>query len=200
MSAATLSSKTLSKPSNKRIQLIDTALGLFYQQGIHAVGINEVLAQSGIAKKTLYNHFVSKEALIQACVIERDSRFRGWFENQCSNSTSAVMFVEQVFNALDDWINDRTIDVGEFNGCFFVNTAAEYNNGTSDIYQSCLQHKMNIKQFFEQELTPYITDHQKRHALVDLLLLLKEGVINCAHVMQDKQGALKAKSLALSFL
>ena len=63
------------KVNDKRTQLIDTALQLFYLQGIHAIGINEILATSGIAKKTLYNHFASKEALIQACVIERDKRF-----------------------------------------------------------------------------------------------------------------------------
>lgn len=195
-----LSAKPTNKMSNKRGQLIDTALGLFYQKGIHAVGINEVLAQSGIAKKTLYNHFVSKEALIQACVIERDIRFRGWFEAQCSHSTSAIMFIEQVFDALNDWINDQTVEVGEFKGCFFVNTAAEYNDETSEIYQLCLQHKESIKQFLEQELTPWIHDIEKLHTLVDLLLLLKEGVINCAHVMQDTKSALKAKTIALSFL
>ena len=85
------------KVNDKRTQLIDTALQLFYLQGIHAIGINEILATSGIAKKTLYNHFSSKEALIQACVIERDKRFMQWFELQCSHANSASEFIEKLF-------------------------------------------------------------------------------------------------------
>jgi len=190
----------MTKPVDKRNQLIDTAFMLFYQHGIHAVGINEVLASSGIAKKTLYNHFSSKEVLIQACISERDACFMHWFTKQCSNNDSAVGFVEKVFNALNDWINETSAELGPFNGCFFINAAAEYGDTDSEINQLCMQHKLHIKQFFEQELSTQLSNKQQLKALVELLLLLKEGSINCAHVMGDKQSALKAKSLALSFL
>ncbi|MDF4603837.1 TetR/AcrR family transcriptional regulator, partial [Vibrio parahaemolyticus] len=54
---------------NKKKQLlIDTALSLFYKQGINSIGINEVLKVSGVAKRTLYSHFESKEALILAAL------------------------------------------------------------------------------------------------------------------------------------
>ena len=43
--------------SGKRSELVQTAFRLFYQQGIHATGINQILSESGIAKKTLYQHF-----------------------------------------------------------------------------------------------------------------------------------------------
>lgn len=190
----------LKKSSSKRLQLIDTALQLFYQQGIHAIGINEILSQSGIAKKTLYNHFDSKEALIQACVIERDTRFMQWFTDRCPETSSTPIFVEQVFDALDDWINSRETILGHFGGCFFVNTAAEYGNAESDIYQLCLKHKLNIKQFIENQLSLSVKEPSSVVMLTDLLLQLKEGVINCAYVMEDKQAALKAKGLALSFI
>lgn len=191
--------KTVSK-SKKRSQLIDNALRLFAQQGIHAVGINEILATSGIAKKTLYNHFASKELLIQACVLERDHRFMNWFEHTCKQSNSASAFINVLFDALDDWINNRVEVLGAFYGCFFVNTAAEYSHDDSGIYESCIQHKENIKSFFTEQLSQYIDDTDELNRLIQLLLLLKEGVINCAHVMNDKQAAIKAKPLALSYL
>jgi AcrR family transcriptional regulator len=186
--------------NDKRSQLIDTALQLFYREGIHAVGINEILTQSGIAKKTLYNHFTSKEVLIQACVVERDKRFMQWFENYCNDVHTTTKFIEQVFDALDHWINNRALEIGHFSGCFFVNTAAEYGDAESEVYQVCLQHKLNVKEFFSKQLAENIDDHQQLNQLTDLLLLLKEGVINCAYVMGDKQAALKAKKLALSFV
>lgn len=54
--------------SKKRQQLINIALQLFYEKGINSVGINEILSVSGIAKKTLYNHFTSKEDLVLAAL------------------------------------------------------------------------------------------------------------------------------------
>ncbi|WP_076417604.1 TetR/AcrR family transcriptional regulator [Colwellia sp. UCD-KL20] len=191
---------SIAKGNDKRAQLIDTALQLFYQQGIHAIGINEILAKSGIAKKTLYNHFASKEALIQACVIERDKRFMQWFTARCSDTKSTAEFVEHLFNALHDWINNHETILEKFDGCFFVNTAAEYGDTDSEIYQLCLQHKRNIKQFFQQQLAINISETEQLSNLTDLLLQLKEGVINCAYVMGDKEAALKAKPLALTFL
>ena len=50
--------------SNKRELLTKTALDLFYKNGINSVGINEILKVSGVAKKTLYNYFGSKEELV----------------------------------------------------------------------------------------------------------------------------------------
>ena len=185
---------------NKRDELIDTALRLFYQFGIHAIGINEILAQSGIAKKTLYHHFSSKDELILACVIERDRRFMNWFTSSCQNQTSITQFIEQVFTALDDWINGRVKDLGCFSGCFFINAAAEYSDQENPIYQQCMQHKNSVREFFNQRLSS-ITEDKKQVALMqDTLLLLKEGVINCAFVMDDKQAAIKAKKIALNFL
>ena len=60
---------------DKKEQLVATAFNLFYKYGIHAVGINRVLEESGIAKKTLYNHFSSKEDLIAATVEYCDQQY-----------------------------------------------------------------------------------------------------------------------------
>ncbi|MCG8534968.1 MAG: TetR/AcrR family transcriptional regulator, partial [Pseudomonadales bacterium] len=42
------------------------------KQGIRATGIDTILAESGISKKTLYNHFKSKDELIIAALQARD--------------------------------------------------------------------------------------------------------------------------------
>ena len=56
--------------SLKRDTLLDTAERLFYAEGFHATGIDRVINEAGVARMTLYNHFASKEALIEA-VLER---------------------------------------------------------------------------------------------------------------------------------
>lgn len=182
---------------DKKSLLIETSLKLFYQDGIHAVGINHILAISGVAKKTLYNHFETKEALIQACVIERDKRFMNWLSQACQHAHSTSQFIEFFFNALDDWINNRVEALGEFRGCFFVNTSAEYSDLVNPIFQQCLQHKLKVKTYIENSLSAFTNDKGEYQQLTDQLILLKEGVINSAFIMQDKQAALKAKKIIL---
>jgi AcrR family transcriptional regulator len=186
---------------NKRELLLNTSLALFYKNGIHAVGINEILAQSGIAKKTLYNHFDSKDALILACLKERDLRFMNWLTDCCTNKSTITDFVVALFHALDNWINNRVSVLDEFNGCFFVNASAEYSDKNTLIYQQCHQHKDNIRNFISQQLNAFkdITE-QEHQQIIDALMLLKEGCINCAFVMDDKQSAIKAKKFALTLV
>ena len=47
-------------------QLLGTALCLFYRQGFHATGVDQLAAEAGLTKKTLYRYFATKEALIDA--------------------------------------------------------------------------------------------------------------------------------------
>ena len=54
-----------------RERLLAAAEELFYEQGVHSVGINRVLARAGVAKDTLYSAFGSKEALIRAYLARR---------------------------------------------------------------------------------------------------------------------------------
>src|SRR3954470_11176335 len=68
--------KRQERKSPKRDLLMDTARRLFYRDGLRAVGIDTILAEAGVAKMTLYNHFASKEELIIAILEKRDREFR----------------------------------------------------------------------------------------------------------------------------
>ncbi len=62
-------------PARKRDILLDTAERLFYAEGFHATGVDRVVAEAGVARMTLYNHFPSKEALIEAVLDRRYARY-----------------------------------------------------------------------------------------------------------------------------
>jgi AcrR family transcriptional regulator len=49
-----------------RAQILKVADRLFYEQGIRAIGVNAIAAEAGISKKTLYQHFSSKDDLVVA--------------------------------------------------------------------------------------------------------------------------------------
>jgi len=60
----------MQKPAMKD-RILETADRLFYLQGIRAVGVDTIAAEIGISKRTLYNHFPSKDALISAYLARR---------------------------------------------------------------------------------------------------------------------------------
>src|SRR3954452_16779767 len=59
-------------PKNARDRLIDTAINLFYGKGFHAVGLDQIVDETGVTKTTFYNRFESKDDLIIAAIQTRD--------------------------------------------------------------------------------------------------------------------------------
>lgn len=60
---------------SKREAVLDTAEKLFYEEGFHATGIDRVVTEAGVARMTLYNHFPSKEILIESVLVRRYGRY-----------------------------------------------------------------------------------------------------------------------------
>src|SRR5689334_4408118 len=94
-------------------RILQTTDRLFYQQGIRAVGVDTVAAEVGISKRTLYNYYASKDALIAAY---RSRRF------QPLALTDAPP-AEQILANFDRL--ERAFASDRFRGCPFVNAVAE---------------------------------------------------------------------------
>lgn len=165
--------------SKKRQLLIDTALELFYHQGIHSVGINEVLKVSGVAKRTLYSHFESKDALIHAALEQRHANFMRWLESSLINIESNQQLIDKLFDGLNFWFNNEAKVLGEFRGCFFINTSAEFSDFDGEIAKYCAFHKGEVKRFIQSKL---IDDNPQ---LLDTICIVKEGAIVTAHMARS---------------
>src|SRR6478752_10491649 len=63
-----------------RERLVETAIELFYQEGIRAIGIDTVVERSGVSKSSLYRTFASKDELIAAFAEEQNRRFWQWWD------------------------------------------------------------------------------------------------------------------------
>ena len=64
--------------ASKRDELVRKALKIFYKNGFIATGMDKVVAETGISKTSMYNHFRTKEDLILAVLRLRDENFRNW--------------------------------------------------------------------------------------------------------------------------
>jgi len=178
--------------NEKKFQILTTAMTMFYQHGIHAVGINEIIKESGVAKKTMYNHFVSKEALIVETLKLRSEHFIDWLYTLMESADVGRDSIICLFEGLNDWFNDKVEELGAFRGCYFTNASAEYSEDSSPIFQACTEHKNHIMALISTQLAYYLTDSEKIQQLAEQLCMLKEGAINHALVKNDKQAALKA--------
>ena len=52
-------------------RILEATDRLFYFQGIRAVGVDTIAAEAGVSKRTLYNYYPSKDALIIAYLSRR---------------------------------------------------------------------------------------------------------------------------------
>ena len=180
--------------SARRDHLVDTALRLFCQHGFHATGIDRILAESGVAKMTLYKHFKSKDELILAVLRRRDEQFRNWFmravEQRAKTPRDRLL---AIFDALDEWFTGK-----DFTGCTFINASAEFADHDDPIHAVAAEHKRLV--------LAYVRDLAAAAGAADPdtlareLALLVEGAIVLAHVTGQADTARQAQKAAKTIL
>ena len=179
---------------SKREQLINTATALFSEHGFHATGIDTILAKSGIAKKTMYNHFRTKDELILAVLRQYDSEFRNNFMRQveaAANNPKERLLA--IFDIAEHWFAQNN-----FFGCMFINAIGEYSEQQTPIREVCRE--------FKKLMHGYIMELAKEsrasnpEELADELALLLEGAIVTAQVSQRTNAASTAKRVAKTLI
>lgn len=170
--------------SDKRQQLIMTALKLFNVQGFAATGIDRILAESGIAKRTLYRHFPSKEALIKAVLVYREQEFFALLESFQPTRGDRCQRLDGVFAAFAEWFARR-----DFYGCNFVSASAEFPPRHHLLGRFVRRHKQRLQQWLAESI-----DAGEAFA-VELCLLL-EGAVVMAQTYGQPQALEQARQLA----
>lgn len=174
--------------SSKREQLIITAQNLFAREGYHATGIDRILAESGVAKMTLYKHFRSKDELILA-VLEQ----RGQATLDDLHQLRAALPPREAllgsFDGLHAWIHRS-----DFCGCSFINAAAEFHAHDHPIHRQAAAFKAAFAEHFRELLQAL--EVPQAQALAAQLQFLLEGALSMAHVQGPGDQALQAKAAA----
>jgi AcrR family transcriptional regulator len=110
----------VSNSKSPRERLLAAASELFYEHGVHTVGIDTIIDRAGVAKASLYSAFGSKEELVRAYLEQRHTsrRERILAEMQMHDEPKGKLLA--VFDVLG-----TTVDQPEFRGCAFANASAE---------------------------------------------------------------------------
>jgi AcrR family transcriptional regulator len=171
-----------------------TAWRLFYRDGLRAVGIDTILAEAGVAKMTLYNHFASKEELIIAILEKRDLELRASLMAKVESAgTDPVQRLLAVFDWHEGWFGSEG-----FKGCVFIRAISEYPEPTHPIHQAAWRHKVAVK----TALTDLCAAAGARDAaaLAETLSFLIDGAIFSAHATQTTAAARSARATAEQLL
>jgi AcrR family transcriptional regulator len=132
--------------SSARERILDTAYRLFSRHGIRAVGVDTVVAQSGVAKMTLYRHFPSKSDLVLAFLERRQERWTvGWVEAETARRAIAPEGrLLAIFDIFDEWFHRA-----DFEGCSFINVLLEMDDRTDAVHEAAARHLAGIRAFLE---------------------------------------------------
>lgn len=120
----------VSMPPKKRARelLLEAAARLFYARGVGSTGIDAITAEAGVAKKSLYNNFASKQDLVAAYLEARHKEWLALYQARVDNAAGPRERVLAVFDAYVDHAN-FAYEHG-FRGCGLLNAVAELPAGS----------------------------------------------------------------------
>lgn len=124
------------RPSAARTRLIDTATRLFYEEGIHAVGVDRIIDEAEVTRATLYKQFGGKENLVLAYLRNEDEVLRAMFDQAGAGVTDPAGLVDAVIDGIAADIRQR-----HTRGCPFINAAAEYPDAAGPVRTLIDEHR-----------------------------------------------------------
>ncbi|HWK47495.1 MAG TPA: TetR/AcrR family transcriptional regulator [Stellaceae bacterium] len=178
-------------PSGVRDRLLDVACDLFYRQGVRAVGVDTIVACSGVAKTSLYRNFPSKDDLVVAYLEERDRLYWQWWDGEVARHSTPREQIEGLFASIV-----RRTAKPTYRGCPFVNTATEFPDPAHPAVAVIGRHQAEVRRRFT-ELARAMGAADPA-GLADQLHLVMNGAYSSGQ-MQGAQGpsAAAAKTAAV---
>ncbi len=174
-------------------KLLDATERLIYAGGICATGMDLIVKSSGVARKTIYRYFRTKDELVAEALSKRDERWMRWFITESSKVGTPADKLLATFDALEQWFFTP-----DFRGCAFINAAGEIGDASDPIRAVAKEHKVKLRNFLRQLAEEYGADDPDELATEFLILI--DGAITVALVMGDKGAARSAQKLARKLL
>ena len=185
------------KVSATRQKIIETATSLFYKNGYNLTGINEIIAEAGIAKATLYSHFKSKEDICIAYLKYKNDTFIIEIEKFCTTQKKGKAQLVAIFDFLLNFFQSN-----DFNGCWCIRTVAEIPSDNEYIRGEIQGQKKDFLKFIEK-LTQDNFPEKSQDSVENLskqIYLLYESAVAESHLHQDNWPIQTTKELLIQLI
>src|SRR5450830_5913 len=179
---------------NMREKILFTATTLFESRGINASGVDTIIAESGIAKATLYKYFPSKNMLITAYLRGKSDRFYEWLNSNLSfkraNSTDVLI---ELCELVEQWIMTP-----EFHGLPFHIASVEFPDPEHPINQYSAVLAVELQGYLSKIAAT--AGAKDPDALGQQLTILFEGAALVERLSPGLGAAKRAKNAALTLI
>lgn len=178
--------------SEPRERLLDTAVDLFYRQGIHAVGVDLVLSEAQVTRATMYRHFKGKEGLVVAYLEREDTAIRALFAAAADQGGSPRELLDAVVEGV---VADAT--TVHRRGCPFINASAEYPDPDSPVREVVQRHRTWFRQTLAELLAA--ADVSDPEAGAATLVMLRDAMFVGGYLDGEPAGGPTSDELAAVF-
>ncbi|MFF5082805.1 TetR/AcrR family transcriptional regulator [Actinoplanes sp. NPDC000266] len=161
---------TRGAPSEARQRLLSTATRIFYADGIHAVGVDRIIAEAKVTRATFYRHFPSKDDLVVTYLQEVHQMERAAITSAIAANPTAAGSLLAIAGAIA-----ANIQSPGFRGCAFLNAAAEFPDVDSPVHKQIIAHR----QWFLDTLTTLMAQvaEDSSDAAARHFVMLRDGAM-----------------------
>lgn len=157
---------------SKRQHIVETAYALFKRVGYHATGIDRIIAESNVAKMTMYRNFPSKDGLIVEVLEYRAQRF----EAQLDRLAETVATPELKIGTILDWY-ERWFQSADFHGCLFAHALAEFGDPRHPVFEAVAKQKDGFRHRLRRILDETMPGDRAESASAALFMLLEGATL-----------------------
>lgn len=176
-----------------RERLLSAASELFYEGGVHTVGVDRIVERAGVAKATLYTLFGSKDGLVRAYLTERHDATRERMDRELAARFDTPR--ERLLGVFE--VQGLSFTEPGFRGCAFVGANAESSAGTS-VEELTEDYRNWVRALFvDLAKEAGATDPE---GLARQLVLLYDGAGICAWMDHDPGVAKTARTVAATLI
>jgi len=171
-----------------KARILDAADDLFYNEGIHAVGVDRVVQRAGVAKGSLYYSFTGKDDLVREYLAHRHGR---WAERIAAGIAEHTDPRERILAVYD--VLGALFAQPDYRGCAFVNATAEAAPDSVEA-QAAVTFRAWVHDLFLDLATETGAADPKQ--LADTLVLLYDGAVATSQMDHAPTPAVTARATA----
>lgn len=178
-------------PSAEHDHIVEVADQLFYELGIHAVGMDAIRTAAGVPLKRLYAQFGSKEALLIDVLRHRSQIWDEGIARAADRATTPREQLLAIYDFLEDWFR-----ADDFRGCGFINAFGEMGALSPAIAEVAREQKKR----FQRYVARLVNELGAPAELADQLAILAEGAQTTAAISGDPTVAACARAAAATLV
>lgn len=178
------------KKNSVQQRILETASGLFYNQGFNNTGINQIIADADIAIGSLYKHYKSKNDLLYHYLEMQEIQFFSNLELYVKDTKDPG---EKLLKVIDYRIALQ--EDSNFSGCHFIKINAEMGRKDIRVNELAAHHKEKQRAFLYTIIEQIGKEPHQMAALTNTVFLLLEGAVVAAAIQGNTKDLQALKEI-----